>query len=215
IDQVADGRGGEGIGVWVALLLGSALVIYGLTYLRRYYGGRLALDVQHDLRTDMYRAIMRLDGRRQDELSTGQVVGRGTSDLQLVQSLLFMLPMMIGNVLLFAVALAVMVWLSPLLTVVSLAVFPTLWWIANHTRTRLFPATWYAQQQAGQVASVVDGSVSGVRVVKGFGQEEQESAKLRSAGRELFAARLRTVRLNARYTPALQAVPSFGQVAML
>ncbi|WP_323379372.1 ABC transporter ATP-binding protein [Streptomyces durbertensis] len=215
IDQVADGRGGEGIGVWITLLLGSALLVYGLTYLRRYYGGKLALDVQHDLRTDMYRAIMRLDGRRQDELSTGQVVGRGTSDLQLVQSLLFMLPMMIGNVLLFAVALVVMVILSPLLTVVSLAVFPTLWWIANHTRTRLFPATWYAQQQAGQVASVVDGSVTGVRVVKGFGQEEQEGGKLRSAGRELFAARLRTVRLNARYTPALQAVPSFGQVAML
>ncbi|MCZ9342790.1 ABC transporter ATP-binding protein, partial [Streptomyces sp. TRM76130] len=182
---------------------------------RRYYGGRLALDVQHDLRTDMYDAITRLDGRRQDELSTGQVVGRATSDLQLIQSLLFMLPMTIGNVLLFLISLVIMAWLSPPLTLVALAVAPALWFIARRSRSRLHPATWYAQAQAAAVAGVVDGAVSGVRVVKGFGQEEQETAKLRRIGRKLFAARLRTIRLNAAYTPALQAVPALGQVAML
>ncbi|WBB64646.1 ABC transporter ATP-binding protein [Streptomyces sp. WMMC500] len=200
---------------WAALMVLAALAVYGLTYVRRYYGGRLALDVQHDLRTEMYDAIVRLDGRRQDELSTGQVVGRGTTDLQLVQGLLFMIPMMIGNVLLFAVSLVVMVVLSPTLTLVALGVAPALWWIANRSRTRLFPATWYAQQQAGTVASVVDGAVGGVRVVKGFGQERQETGKLRAISRKLYAARLRTVRMNARYTPALQAVPSLGQVGML
>ncbi|MEV0604042.1 ABC transporter ATP-binding protein [Streptomyces sp. NPDC050315] len=200
---------------WATLLIVAALAVYVLTYIRRFYGGRLALDVQHDLRTRMYRAITRLDGRRQDELSTGQVVGRGTSDLQLVQSLLFMVPMMLGNVLLFAISLVIMLVLSPLLTVVALAVAPALWWIAKRSRLRLFPATWYAQGQAAAVAGVVDGSVSGVRVVKGFGQEEQETGKLREVSRRLFAGRLRTVRLNARYTPALQTVPSLGQVAML
>ncbi|WP_053804167.1 ABC transporter ATP-binding protein [Streptomyces rimosus] len=200
---------------WATLLVVAALAVYGLTYVRRYYGGRLALDVQHDLRTRMFRSIARLDGHRQDELSTGQVVGRATSDLQLIQSLLFMLPMMIGNVLLFAISLVVMVMLSPLLTVVALAVAPALWFIAQRSRNRLYPATWYAQGQAAAVAGVVDGAVSGVRVVKGFGQEEQEAGKLRTVSRRLFAGRLRTVRLNARYTPALQAVPSLGQVAML
>ncbi|WP_461028535.1 ABC transporter ATP-binding protein, partial [Streptomyces sparsus] len=215
IDDVVEGGDGGAMALWIGLLIAAAVLIYGLTYLRRYYGGRLALDVQHDLRTSMYRAVIRLDGRSQDELSTGQVVGRGTSDLQLVQSVLFMLPMMIGNVLLFAVALVIMLVLSPLLTLVSLAVFPLLWLIADRSRKRLFPATWYAQQQAGAVASVVEGAVTGVRVVKGFGQEQQETNKLRDVSRTLFAARLRTVRLNARYTPALQAVPSLGQVAML
>ncbi|MYR46383.1 ABC transporter ATP-binding protein [Streptomyces sp. SID5910] len=200
---------------WAGLLVGAALVVYGLTYVRRYYGGRLALDVQHDLRTDMYGTITRLDGRRQDELSTGQVVGRATSDLQLIQSLLFMLPMTIGNVLLFLISLVIMAVLSPPLTLVALAVAPALWFIARRSRTRLHPATWYAQAQAAAVAGVVDGSVSGVRVVKGFGQEEQETGKLREVGRRLFAGRLRTIRLNAAYTPALQAVPALGQVAML
>ncbi|WP_327270673.1 ABC transporter ATP-binding protein/permease [Streptomyces sp. NBC_01218] len=203
------------LAVWTGLLIGAAVVIYVTAFVRRYYGGRLALDVQHDLRTEMYATITKLDGRRQDELSTGQVVGRATSDLQLIQSLLFMLPMTIGNLLLFLVSLVIMAWLSPLLTLVAVAVAPAIWFIARRSRTRLFPATWYAQSQAAAVAGVVDGAVSGVRVVKGFGQEEQETGKLREVGRRLFAGRMRTIRLNARYTPALQAVPALGQVAML
>ncbi|WP_167746000.1 ABC transporter ATP-binding protein [Streptomyces wuyuanensis] len=214
IDDVI-GDHSRSLAVWTGLLIGAAVIVYVLTYVRRYYGGRLALDVQHDLRTDMFRTISRLDGRRQDELSTGQVVGRATSDLQLIQGLLFMLPMTIGNFVLFFVSLGVMAWLSPPLTLVALAVAPALWFIARRSRVRLHPATWYAQQQAAAVAGVVDGAVSGVRVVKGFGQEDQETGKLRDVSRTLFAGRLRTVRLNAIYTPALQAVPALGQVAML
>ncbi|WP_326705764.1 ABC transporter ATP-binding protein [Streptomyces cyaneofuscatus] len=203
------------LALWTGLLIGAAVLVYIATYIRRYYGGRLALDVQHDLRTDMYTTITKLDGKRQDELSTGQVVGRATSDLQLIQGLLFMLPMTIGNVLLFLLSLVIMAWLSLPLTLVALAVAPALWAIARRSRKRLFPATWYAQGQAAAVAGVVDGAVSGVRVVKGFGQEDQETGKLREVSRRLFAGRLRTIRLNSRYTPALQAVPALGQVAML
>ncbi|MFD5267573.1 ABC transporter ATP-binding protein [Streptomyces sp. NPDC058335] len=214
IDDVVVGHTRD-MAPWAGALIGAALIVYVLTYVRRYYGGRLALDVQHDLRTEMYGTITRLDGRRQDELSTGQVVGRATSDLQLIQGLLFMLPMTIGNILLFLISLGIMAWLSPPLTLVALAVAPALWVIAKRSRSKLHPATWYAQAQAAAVAGVVDGAVSGVRVVKGFGQEDQETGKLRAVGRRLFAGRLRTIRFNSRYTPALQSVPALGQVAML
>ncbi|MFF2424590.1 ABC transporter ATP-binding protein [Streptomyces mirabilis] len=214
IDDVI-GNHSKSMAPWAGALIAAAVVVYVLTYIRRYYGGRLALDVQHDLRTEMYGTITRLDGRRQDELSTGQVVGRATSDLQLIQGLLFMLPMTIGNVLLFLISLGIMASLSLPLTLVALAVAPALWVVAKRSRSKLHPATWYAQAQAAAVAGVVDGAVSGVRVVKGFGQEEQETGKLREVGRRLFAGRLRTIRLNAKYTPALQAVPALGQVAML
>ncbi|MFE5211172.1 ABC transporter ATP-binding protein [Streptomyces sp. NPDC056600] len=214
IDDVIGDRSREMVH-WAGLLIAAAFVVYVMTYIRRYYGGRLALDVQHELRTDMYRTITRLDGRRQDELSTGQVVGRATSDLQLIQGLLFMLPMTIGNILLFLISLGIMAALSLPLTAVAVAVAPALWWIARRSRAKLHPATWYAQAQAAAVAGVVDGAVTGVRVVKGFGQEEQETGKLRAVGRRLFAGRLRTIKLNATYTPALQAVPALGQVAML
>lgn len=111
IDDVI-GNHSKAMAPWAGALIAAAVLVYVLTYIRRYYGGRLALDVQHDLRTEMYETITRLDGRRQDELSTGQVVGRATSDLQLIQGLLFMLPMTIGNVLLFLISLGIMASLS-------------------------------------------------------------------------------------------------------
>ncbi|MEV7772493.1 ABC transporter ATP-binding protein [Kitasatospora sp. NPDC086791] len=200
---------------WAVVLLLAAVVVFGCTQVRRYYGGRLALDVQHDLRSDLFRSLGRLDGHRQDRLDTGQVVGRATSDLQLVNGLLSMVPMMTGYLLMFVMSLVVMVWLSPPLTLVALVMAPALWWVSVFSRKRLFPSTWAAQQEAAAVAGVVDGAIGGVRVVKGFGQEAQELDKLEQASHDLFAARLRSIRLNARYNPAMQAIPALAQVAVL
>src|SRR5271169_4569231 len=108
-----------------------------------------------------------------------------------------------------------MVALSPVLTLVTVAVAPALWMIALASRRKLFPASWHAQQQSGDVAGVVDEAIGGVRVVKGFGQEEQEQERLEEASRNLFASRLRMVRLTARYNPALTAIPSLGMVGVL
>ncbi|WP_158845002.1 ABC transporter ATP-binding protein, partial [Streptomyces sp. NRRL WC-3742] len=200
---------------WAVVLLLAAAVVFGCTQVRRYYGGQLALDVQHDMRADLFRSIGRLDGHRQDRLDTGQVVGRATSDLQLINGLLSMVPMMTGYLLMFVMSLAVMLWLSPPLTLVAVVMGPALWWVSVLSRKRLFPATWAAQQEAAGVAGVVDGAIGGVRVVKGFGQEAQELDKLEEASRHLFAARLRSIRLNARYNPAMQAIPALAQVAVL
>lgn len=197
------------------LLVGAALVTFACSYARRYVAGKLSLDVQFDLRTRIFGALSRLDGARQDELQTGQIVSRGISDVTMVQGFLSMIPMMTGSLLLFVISLGVMFWLSPLLTLVSLAVGPGLFAVAYLSRKRLFPATWQAQQDAAALASVVDNAVTGVRVVKGFGQEEHELVRLEAAGRTLFASRLRSVRLNSRYTPTLSAIPALGQVGVL
>ena len=216
--QIVDDLVGPGHpAVWplAVLLLGAALTSFGGLYLRRYRGGKVSLDVQHDLRTEMLGALSRLDGTRQDQLHTGQIVSRSISDLSMVQALLSMIPMLLGNAVLFVASLAIMLFLSPLLTLIALAVGPALWLISVASRRTLFPASWDAQQQAAAVAGVVDGSVTGVRVVKGFGQEDQESRRLEWASRLLYASRVRAVRLMARYNPALQAVPALGQVGVL
>ena len=203
--------------IWpgAVLLIIAALLNFGGVYVRRYRGGRLSLDVQHSLRTELFGSLSRLDGARQDQLHTGQIVSRSISDLNMVQGLLSMMPLLLGNAVLFVASLVIMAFLSPLLTVIALAVGPALWFIALRSRTRLFPASWDAQQQAANVAGVVDGAVTGVRVVKGFGQEEQEIERLEGASRWLYASRVRAVRLMARYNPALQAVPALGQVGVL
>src|SRR5690242_14399003 len=196
------------------LVVAAAVNFYGI-YLRRYRGGRLSLDVQHELRTELFDSLSRLDGARQDEMRTGQLVGRAISDLNMVQGLLSMVPVTLGNIVLFVLTIAIMVVLSPVLTIVTVAVAPALWVIALASRRKLFPASWDAQQQSGEVAGVVDEAIGGVRVVKGFGQEEQEQERLEAASSRLFASRLRMIRLTARYNPALTAIPSLGVVGVL
>ena len=198
----------------VALLVAAVANFAGL-YVRRYRGGQLSLDVQHDLRTQLFSALSRLDGTRQDELHTGQIVSRSISDLSMIQSLLSMVPMLMGNAVLFVGSMIAMAFLSPVLTLVALAVGPALWFIAAASRRTLFPASWDAQQRAAGIAAVVDEAVTGVRVVKGFGQEEQEVRRIERASGRLYAARVRAVRLMARYNPALQAIPALGQVGVL
>ena len=73
-------------------LLAVAVTQFAFTFMRRWAGGRLSLDVQHDLRTDMLKSLARLDGARQDEIHTGQLVSRSISDINMIQSLLSFLP---------------------------------------------------------------------------------------------------------------------------
>ncbi|MFD7321543.1 ABC transporter ATP-binding protein [Streptomyces sp. NPDC059875] len=201
--------------LWTGALLAVAALGYLAAYLRRLYAGRLAADVQHDLRVDLFRSLSRMDGIRRDELSTGQLLGRASGDLNMVFGLVSTLPTAISSAALLLVSLALMAALSPLLALVALALVPALWFIGRRSRTWLYPATWHAQNQAAAVAGVVASSTAGIRVVKGFGQEQREMNRLVDAARRLFAGRMRAVRLNARYGPALQCVPALGQVGAL
>ncbi len=203
--------------VWplaIGLLIAAAANFVGI-YLRRFRGGKMALDVQHAMRTELFDSLSRLDGARQDEIHTGQLVGRSISDLNMVQGLLQWMPLTLGSLLLFVFSLVIMIILSPPLALVSIAVAPALWLISTAARKKLFPASWHAQQQVGEVAAIVDETVGGVRVVKGFGQEEQEMQRMEAASEDLFGSRLRMIRFTARYNPALTAIPSLGLVGVL
>ncbi|MGX7679654.1 ABC transporter ATP-binding protein [Jatrophihabitans sp. DSM 45814] len=206
---------GQSVTPWVITLVAAALLQYGLTFYRRFAAGRLSLNVQYDLRADIFGSLQRLDGAAQDGLQTGQVVSRSITDVGLVQGLLAFLPLLTGNVLLFVISLVAMLWLSPLLTVVAFLIAPALWFVAVASRRDLFPANWDAQQQAGDVVGHVEAAVTGVRVVKGFGQEQREVDELRDRAKGLFASRMRVVRLQAKYSSALSAIPALGQVGVL
>ena len=92
---------------------------------------------------------------------------------------------------------------------------PALFAVSYRMRQRVFPATWDGQQREGDVAQIVDEDVTGVRVVKAFGQESRELDRLVGAAQRLYGSRLRATRLNARYQPILEAIPSLAQVAIL
>lgn len=214
---VDDAVGGSTAALWwvVPGLLGLGLFRFGAAFVRRYSAGRLALDVQHDLRRAVFAAMQRLDGAKQDAMRTGQVVSRSITDLQLINALLSMLPLAAGTVVLAVFAFAAMLWLSPLLTVVSLVVAPLIAVVSLRSKKRLFPATWSAQQRAADIAEHVEETVSGVRVVKGFGQEAREVSRMEAGARRLFGERLRAARMTSTPAASLAALPSAGQVGVL
>lgn len=205
----------QSIAPWLVLLVLCGVFSFVASYIRRFYGGRVSLDVQFDLRNAVYERLQRLDFGTHDKLQTGQLVSRASSDVGMMQSLLALLPIMLGNVVLFVMSVAVMLWLSPALTLVALVAVPCLLVVALRLRKTVFPASWDAQQRAGEVAGVVDEAVTGVRVVKGFGQEDRELRHLADAGADLYRSRARLVELQARYTPALSAIPVLAQVGVL
>ncbi|HLI15596.1 MAG TPA: ABC transporter ATP-binding protein [Acidimicrobiales bacterium] len=200
---------------WLAALVGVGAASFGFSHLRRYLGGRAALAVQHDLRNDMHDHLQALDLQTLDALPTGQLVARASSDAKLVQGFLGFFPIVSGNLLLMLVALGVMVYLSPLLASISLAVVPAVALVSYRMRQQIFPATWDAQQREGELVQVVDEAVNGVRVVKAFGQERRELDRLVERARSLYGSQMRVVRLQSRFQPLLQAVPALGRVALL
>ena len=200
---------------WLVALIGLGLAAFVFAHLRRYLGGRVALSVQYDLRNDMHDHLQVMDLDNLARMPTGQLVARANSDSMLVQGLLSFFPIMSSNVLLLIASVAMMVYLSPLLASVSLVVAPALLVVSYRMRSRVFPATWDAQQREGDVAQIVDEDTAGVRVVKAFGQEQAEVERLAKAAVRLYGSQMRSVRLQARYQPLLQAVPAIGQVGIL
>ncbi|MEO8906585.1 MAG: ABC transporter ATP-binding protein, partial [Microbacteriaceae bacterium] len=200
---------------WLVLLVGLSAAAFGFAYLRRYRGGQVALQVQTDLRNDMHDHLQSMDLTNLDRMPTGQLVARANSDSTLVQGLLSFLPIVSGNLIMMVLSLIVMVFLSPLLAVVSLVIVPVLLVISYRMRSRVFPATWDGQQREGDLAQIVDENIGGVRVVKAFGQERRERERLAASAGVLYGSQMRAVRIQSRYQPLLEAVPALGQVAIL
>ncbi|WP_145977607.1 ABC transporter ATP-binding protein, partial [Rhodococcus sp. BS-15] len=214
IDDATAGRG-EKIATVAAAIALLGLVRFACQFGRRMLAGRLSIDVQHDLRLDLLASLQRLDGRKQDEIRTGQVVSRSITDLQLVQGLLAMVPLSAGAVLQFVLALAVMAYLSPLLTVVAVLIVPAVGIVVYRIRPTLFAATWSAQQRAADLAQHVEETVTGVRVVKGFGQEARAVDRIETLGRTLFAERMRSAKINSRFAPSMATIPQLGLVGVI
>ncbi|SCK39878.1 ATP-binding cassette, subfamily B [Streptomyces sp. WMMB 714] len=214
VNDAVSGQTGR-IRLLVLGLVALAAVQFGAEFARRFVAGKLALAVQHRLRTALFDSIQQFDGAKQDTLRTGQVVSRANSDLQQVQIMLGMLPIPMGVTALFAVSVSAMLWLSPLLTLVSLTVIPALALVTARSRRRLVPATRDAQAHAAKIAERVEENVTGVRVVKGFGQEQREVDRLSHAARRLFDRRMRVVRLQSLATASMSALPHLGLVGVL
>ena len=205
----------QSLAFWIAVLCSIGVLSFASHALRRYIGSRCAVDVQHDLRVAVHRHLHALDARRRAELAAGDVISRGTSDLNLIQMFISQVPLFVANLTLLAVGLVVMFVLSPPLFVVVAASVPVLFWVTRRLRRELYPASFGDQVLLGQVAAAVDEEIAGVELIRAFGQEEARFDRFRARGARLFSSRLRSARISARWSAAMVAIPVFTQLGVL
>jgi len=203
------------LALWIGILLAAGVVSFAGNYLRRRVNGKAAARSQRDLQLQVHHHMQYLDVAGRGRFRTGDVMSRATSDLTVIQIFLQQLGVAYGNLTLLVVALVAMVFLSPLLALVMAVAVPVFFVVTVRFRQRSFPASWTDQFYKGSVAGVVEEAVTGIRIVKAFGQEAQEQESLNTTARTLFQSRLRTSRIVAVFGAALEAIPGLTQLAVL
>jgi ATP-binding cassette subfamily B protein len=214
---VDDGLAGthNDVDAWLVVLFALGIIRFVATRARRWRAGRVSYDVQLRLRTRLYAHLQHLDATALDQLRTGQLVSRASADLTLVQQFLAWGPQVIANALQLLASVVAMLFLSWPLGLVMLIVVPLTVVVTVRSRGTVFAASWDAQQREAELTNNVEEAVTGVRVVKGFGQEDAETRRVMGAVSSMYAGRMRAARQRASFTATLQSVPALGQLAVL
>ena len=202
-------------------LLALAITAAGLGRLvlsvyRRLIAGQVSLGVELDLRNALYGQLQRLELSFFDRQQTGQLMSRATVDLQSVRfflgyGLIFIAQSLV-TILLAAVAMFL---LQPLLAAISLAPVPFVILIARRYGHKSQPAIQEAQQRIAELTADAEESISGVRVVKAFAQEERQLKRFEHSVRRVFDQQIYATRIQAFYGPMISFLPNLGLGAIL
>ncbi|MFD3532927.1 ABC transporter ATP-binding protein [Streptomyces sp. NPDC058664] len=206
--------GGVWLGALYLLLLGiTEAVLFGL---RRWLVARPLSGVEARMRADLYGRLQRLPIAFHDRWASGQLLSRGTTDLMLVRMFLafpltFLLvngvTILAGYVLLLAQDWSLgLVLLTPVLPLVI---------VCSLFESRYGLVARRAQDQVGDLTTVVEESVLGIRIVKGFGRHRSQARAFRRLAGELRGTELAKARLLAMIWAVITVVPELAIGAAL
>ncbi len=208
-------RGGESLVGWSIAIAAVGSVSAVCTGLRRYVAFRNARLVEAEFRDRVFRHAQRLHFGFHDRMQTGQLMSRGNSDLQQFQNFITMLPITSANLLTVVIATVVLLYLNWSLAVLALAGLPLANYFGRRFAKRLHPAVMGVQEESAQLATVVEETIAGVRVVKGFGAERTRADALSQEADDVFIRSMEAARARATFLPALELVPNIGLIAVL
>lgn len=199
-----------------AILIGVAGLISGtFTGLRRYFAFREARWSEAELRQRMFGHLQQLHFAYHDGQQTGQLMSRANTDLQQIVNFVVMIPLTVANLATVTAAVVLMLRMDVILTILAVGSLPMINVLAKRFSTRLHPSVMAVQQESAELASVVEETVAGVRVVKGFGAEGLMSERLRTEADGLYDASMQTARIRARFLPMLDVLPNIGLILVL
>ncbi|MBD0744824.1 ABC transporter ATP-binding protein [Streptomyces sp. CBMA152] len=206
--------GGVWLGAFVLLLLGVAeALLFGL---RRWLVARPLAGVEAAMRADLYRHVQRLPVAFHDRWASGQLLSRGTTDLSLVRMFLaFPLTFLLVNSVTILAGFVILLSQEWTLGLVLIVPVLPLMILCSLFETRYSLAARKAQDQVGDLTTVVEESVLGIRIIKGFGRHRSQSRAFAEHARGLRGTELHKARLLAALWGLITTIPELAIGAAL
>ncbi len=202
--------------VAVALLVGAGLVGwlagYGQTYLSSWVGERVLLD----LRTDLFAHLTRLSIGYHERIPTGVTVSRLTSDIEALRQLVTDgITTLVVQGLTFVGVIVILFGYDWKLALVAFAIFPFLALATAVFRVRSAGAYRRTREKVANVLAALQETISGIRVVQGFGRQEPAAAAFREVNDEYREANMQTIRISSAYFPVVEFLTAIGTALVL
>ncbi|MED4055718.1 ABC transporter ATP-binding protein [Niallia taxi] len=174
IDNYIVNKEFNGLGTML-LLLGIIYFLYSVSlFLQNYWMIGISQSTVYKLRTDLFAQFHELSIAYFDKKQHGELMSRVTNDIENVSSTLNSSVIQIfSSVLTLIGTISIMLWLSPLLTVLSLIIIPAMYWGMKWITARTGLLFKQQQQKLGELNGFIEESISGQRIVKTFSLEDK------------------------------------------
>ncbi|NJQ05709.1 ABC transporter ATP-binding protein [Streptomyces lonarensis] len=205
-------------GVWIGglVLLGVGVLEAVLFGLRRWLVARPLAGVEASMRNALYRHTQRLPVAFHDRWSSGQLLSRATGDLQELRMFLaFPLTFLVVNVSTILVGCVIMLSLSWQLALIVMSPFVPLMWVCISFEKQYSVAARRAQDQMGDLTTVTEESVLGIRVIKGFGRHRSQARAFRALSDQLYGTEVVKARMLGWILAVIIALPELVLGAVL
>jgi ABC-type multidrug transport system fused ATPase/permease subunit len=200
----------------VLAFLAAALINWGATYAQTFLINWVGQRALQDLRIELFQHMQKLSIGFYSRNKAGVLISRITNDVQALDQLVTegISTLFSATLTLFGTAV-ILVLLDPELALVTFLCFPVL--LVGSVAFRLASAGAYAltRVKIGQVTAYLQETLSGVRVVRAFGQEERHKERFAQLNDEHRDANMKTVYLNAGYFPAVELLSAVATAAIL
>ena len=201
------------IGLFMLLLVA---VQFFCNYFITYYGHMMGAYIEHDMRNEIFGHYQKLSFAFYDNQKVGHLLSRITSDLFDITELLHHGPedLLISAIKLCG-ALVILVQINWRMAMISLGIVAVMAGYAVFYNKRMKHAYKMNRVRIADINSQIEDSLSGIRVVKSFGNENQEMKKFKSGNARFVEAKRRTYRYMAGYNSGMNAFTILITVASL
>jgi ATP-binding cassette, subfamily B, bacterial len=200
----------------VAAVIVVAVVGAVSTYMEKNITSKIGREVMYDLRRAVYHHIQRLSLSFYDRSRVGDLISRVTVDIDAIQN--FVSSALLGMVvdgLKLASMVALMFYLNWRFTLIALLVAPVLFVEVYSLTRRIKSAARDLRKKESEIVSVVEESLSSIRVVKAFAREDYEEKRLDHESRASMEIALRARSIKARLSPVVEVIVAVGTVIVL